>query len=45
MRIEKHFYINGFPLSLALKQTFEATRKMTYNVTVILVFSSSNNVA
>ena len=27
MRIEKHFYINGFPLSLALRQTFKATWK------------------
>ena len=27
MRIKKHFHINGFPLSLSLKQRLEATRK------------------
>ena len=29
MRLENHFHINGFTLSLALKQRLEATGKWT----------------
>ena len=45
MITEKHFHINDFALSLALKQAFEATKKMTYSIPIILIFSNNNNEA